>query len=129
MTKRDCMTYTAQSEKTSYLFPVASHTSCFHIAEDSDDYDVKPSTVDSLSLELKRVELRALRTAASAQIGRLYRLANLLLEPETIDHSKDVSIQISLEVRNAASILEESLHAIVGSIIDDPEPSEEEIAE
>jgi hypothetical protein len=71
MTKENCTVDTAESNNINYPFLVVSNSNRLHIAEDTDDYDVKPSTVDSLSLELKRAELRALRTTASAQIGRL----------------------------------------------------------
>jgi hypothetical protein len=37
--------------------------------------------------------------------------------------------QIAYDVRSATSMLEDTLHAIVGPMVDDPEPNEEEIAE
>lgn len=119
----------AESNNTRYPYLVVSNARRLHLAEDGDDYTAKSLTRDSLSEVLKRTELRALRSGASAQIGRLYNLANVLLASEHCDHSAEEVQQIALEVRNATSLLEDTLHAIVGPIVDDPKPGQEEIAE
>lgn len=76
---------------------------------------------DVLPHTLKQAELKALRKAASGQIARLYQLTNLLIQPDTLDRSVDDLKQIGLQVRDATSILEDTLHAIVEPMVNDPE--------
>ena len=50
-------------------------------------------------------------------------------KPEPLDQTADDLKQNALQVRDATSSLEETLHAIVGPMVDDPEPGKDEIAE
>ena len=98
-------------------------------SDNCDDGDVTPISNEALPWALKQDELKALRSAASGQVSRLYQLANLLIQAEPLERSADDIKQIGLQVRDAASILEETLHAIVGPMVDDPEPGKDEIAD
>jgi hypothetical protein len=133
MTARECTASSADLENTAYLYPVISSPDPLHIAEEGDDYGENPDTLpkndEALVWVLKQGEIRALTTASSGQVGRLYRLANLLINSDPIGRPAEDLEKLGLEVRNAASILEETLYAIVGPIIDDPEPDEDEIAD
>ena len=129
MTTHDCTANPADLKNTPYLYPVISSSKPLQVAEDSDDYDAAPMNDETLPWGLKQAELKALRTAASGQVGRLYRLANLIIQNEPVGRSQDDLKQIAYQIRNAASTLEDTLHAIVGPMVDDPEPDEEDIAE
>jgi hypothetical protein len=129
MNEVNSMTLPAEHKNTVYPFFDASHAMKLCVAEDNDDYAENTSMHYTLQAELKCAELRALRAAASGQIGRLYCLANLLLQDRSPEQAKDDATQVALQVRDAASILEETIHAIVGSMVEEPEPTKEEIAD
>lgn len=121
MTACDCTVSSTVSKNISYSFPVYSNPDQHCVAEDTDDYTVKPVLSDELPWVMKRIELKALRKTGSGQIGRIYQLTNLLLQPEPIDRTADELKRFALEIREAASSLENILHAIIGPIIDEPE--------
>ncbi|MBL1141581.1 MAG: hypothetical protein HND53_06065 [Proteobacteria bacterium] len=125
MNEVNAMTSPVVSENTVYPFFDASRAIKSYIAEETDDYTENTS----VQAELKCAELRALRAAASGQIGRLYCLVNLLLQDTTFEQTKDDYSKIALQIRDAASVLEESIHTIVGTIVEEPEPSKDEIAD
>ena len=127
MNKVNGMTLPVKQKNTVYPFFDASNVIKLCVAEDNDDYADSTPTHHALQTELKCAELRALRAGASGQIGRLYCLANLLLEDRLPEQAEGSSKQIALQVRDAASILEETIHAIVGSIVEEPEPTKDEI--
>ena len=133
MTKRDCTASTADLKNIPYLYPVISSSKPLHVAEDDEDYDAAPMSDETLPWALKQAELKALRTAVSGQVGRFYCLANLLIQNEPVGRSQDDLPLIAHQIRNVASTLEDTVHAIVGPLIDptvdDPEPGEDDIAE
>ena len=131
MTTRDCTETTADLENNLYTYPVISSSKPLYIAEDSDDgynksADTPPLIEDTLQWDVKIAELKALRTTASGQVGRLYKLASLLIQNEPIDKTAEELKQLGLDIRNAASILEDTVHTIVGPLVDNPSENEEE---
>jgi hypothetical protein len=77
--------------------------------------------------ELRRIELRALRSAASGQIDRLLQLANLLLQPEATDRPAAELASHAEQIRQAATALDDTLHAILDPLTEtEPEPDEDE---
>lgn len=119
MITHDCTANTANLENTRYLYPVFSHSVVFRIAEDSDDYDAAPMTDETLPAALRQAEIRALHTAASGQVGRLKQLASLLVKPEPLGRSAEDLQHIAVDIRNAASTLDSTLHGITGPMIDE----------
>lgn len=127
MTTRDCTATTADLKNNPHMYPVISPLKPLHVAEDSEDYGKDsgtPLTEDTLQWDIKRAELNALRTTASGQVGRLYKLATLLTQNEALDKTPEELKQLGVEVRNAASILEDTVQAIVGPLVDDPNEEE-----
>jgi hypothetical protein len=77
--------------------------------------------------ELRRIELRALRSAASGQFDRLLQLANLLLQPEATDRPAAELASHAEQIRQATNALDDTLHAILDPLTEEePEPDEDE---
>lgn len=129
MTNSNCTASSVDLKNTTYLYPVISSSKPLHLNEDGDEYSVSSLTEDTLQWDIKRAELKALRTTASGQVGRLYKLATLLIQNEPIDRMAEDLKQVGLDVRNAASILEDTVQAIVGPMVDDSESDDEEFDE
>ena len=81
MTAHDCTASTAVSKSISYPCLINSQIESHRVAEDTDDYTTNPLSSDELTWSMKRIELLSLRKTASAQVGRLYQLVNLLTKP------------------------------------------------
>jgi len=59
MTNRDCTASTADLKNTSYLYPVISSSKVLNVAEDDDDYKVKPLKKDkaqSMQIDCKALQ-------------------------------------------------------------------------
>lgn len=125
MTTRDCTASATDLENPTYLYPVISSSKPLQVNEDSEDYSVPPLTEDTLQWDIKRAELKALCITASAQVGRLYKLASLLIENEPDRMAEDLK-QLGQDVRNAASVLEDTVHAIVDPLVNDPDEDNSE---
>lgn len=120
MADRNATAFRPASEGRPYPFPVAAGAPAYHVAENDRQYKAEIRG-EEWPREIKRIELRALRTAASGQIGRLYQLANLLLQPEAVDRGAGELERYGREVRQAASILEDAIHGIVDPLTEEPD--------
>ncbi len=112
-------------KNTPYPYLVAN-TDMHRIAEDADEYTPQPFNPGPLPWEMKRLELRALQMAGFGQIGRLYKLAKLLLGSEPGSWTAEQLQAYALEIRKTANRLEDLLMEIIGPIVNDPEQEHDE---
>ena len=106
------------SKSTTY--PISVNNPAFHqVAEDPEDYSVQPLMEGFLS-EVKRYEIQALRTEISAQIGRLFRLADLLLDTDPANWPPKKLEKFGMEMTNATHRIEDYFEELFEPLIDKP---------
>jgi hypothetical protein len=126
MAGHDTNVFYPRPEERPYAYPLIAGGAPADVAEPGGQYRVKVEG-EEWPRELRRIELRALRAAASGQIARLLQLANLLQQPEPADRPAAELASHAEAIREATHALEDTLHAILDPLTEEtPEPGEEE---
>jgi hypothetical protein len=115
----------ALAEERLPVYPLVAAGAVPQVAEPRGQYRVTVKG-EEWPRELQRIELRALRSAASGQIDRLLQLANLLCQPEAADRPAAELAAYAEQIRQATGALEDTFHAIVDPLTEEePEPDDE----
>ena len=125
MTNHDCTTSSAVSESKAYP-TLITNSDYHHIAEETDDYHPHSQNPDPFPSTLKRHELRALQMAGFGQVGRLYKLAKMLLDADASEWTAEQLKNYALEIRKTGNQLEDLLTDIVGPLVNDPKLKHDE---
>ena len=125
MTNTNCTASSAVSESKPYP-TLITNSDYHHVAEETDDYNPHSLNPNPFPNTLKRYELRALQMAGFGQVGRLYKLAKLLLETDPGKWTAEQHTSYALEIRKTANQLEDLLTDIVGPLVNDPKLKHDE---
>ena len=123
MTTNNCTVSPAVSKSTNYPTHLIN-TADYAVAEDTDEYSPDPEKSKDVPADMQHMELAALHMAALGQIGRLFRLANLMLRTEATDWTTEGLATYALEIRKTGNRLESILSEIEGPKVIDPPPEE-----